>query len=94
MFSIFVDVQCFIIFHPIFIAVHEKRKDHFCDMCGMKFSQKTGLDNHTKTVHLKIKDFKCKFCDYASGLKGSLDKHVSLVHEKRRDFKCESCGKM
>ena len=89
MFSIFL-----IIFHPILIAVHEKRKDHFCDLCGMKFSQKTGLDNHTKTVHLKIKDFKCKFCDYASGLKGAVDKHVSLVHEKRRDFKCESCGKL
>ena len=73
-------------------TVHEDRRDHACETCGMQFGHKSSLVYHRLT-HLEDKDrdkFPCPIqgCDFvattAVGLKGHVTgtKHLGIKSEK------------
>jgi hypothetical protein len=42
--------------------LHKERTYHDCDLCGMKYVQKTQLRKHMEAIHLKRKDYVCMIC--------------------------------
>ena len=39
--------------------VHAKIREHQCEECGAKFSQRGQMVHHTKSVHWKLKEHIC-----------------------------------
>ena len=85
-------------------TVHEKQKDHKCDLCGKEYFAKKRLNEHIKRDHDKIRDEKCNQCGKNFFTKDILKKHIGYTHNKdgnQRDhnkqiakfFECEFCGK-
>ena len=62
-------------------GVHEKIKNHKCDICEKEFAQLSSLKKHVDDVHLKIKDFKCKYCDAAYNQHKKLLDHLLGYHK-------------
>ena len=76
--------------------VHEKVKDHHCEMCDKSFSRSNLLKSHIKISHEKIKNYNCASCDYKSAYLLGLKKHYLLKHtniKREKNHKCERCGK-
>lgn len=79
-------------------ALHHHQKKHaegrktkwVCEQCGKSYTEKRGLDHHTKTEHLKILPFKCDKCHKSFPLKSLLNKH-SRCHLGYKPFKCDMC---
>lgn len=42
--------------------LHKERTFHNCDLCGMKYVQKTQLRKHMEAIHLKRRDYVCQLC--------------------------------
>uniref|UniRef100_A0ABD2WQZ2 C2H2-type domain-containing protein n=1 Tax=Trichogramma kaykai TaxID=54128 RepID=A0ABD2WQZ2_9HYME len=55
-------------------SVHEGQKDHACDKCEKKFTQKPHLLVHQRTVHECRKDYACDMCENKFGQKSTLIK--------------------
>jgi hypothetical protein len=66
--------------------IHEGKtsKDFECPKCRKKFSYKSALTRHNKTVHLKLRDHVCEVCGRAFGQNGDLQKHIRRRHDKIR----------
>ena len=62
-------------------AVHEKKKDFACNLCGREFSQKGNLNAHISAVHEGEKAFHCSVCDAGFTLQHNLKSHFETVHE-------------
>ena len=60
--------------------VHEKQKDHKCNVCGKAFYHKSNLSFHVTTVHLKQRNYKCEDCGKLFSQSGNLRKHVEKNH--------------
>jgi uncharacterized Zn-finger protein len=72
-------------------SVHDKIKDHECDLCEFKCSNKSDLTTHIKVVHDKIKDHECVDCGYTFSNKGTLKQHIKQIHTKIKDHECDLC---
>ena len=65
-------------------TVHEKNKEHKCEMCHEKFSLKNVLTNHIKIVHEGQRSF---------SKKQKLNNQKTEVRMKIKAFKCNDCNK-
>jgi hypothetical protein len=65
-------------------TVHEKKKEHKCEMCHQKFSLKNDLTNHIKIIHEGQRIF---------SKKQNLNDQKEEVHMKNKAFKCKDCNK-
>ena len=72
-------------------GVHLKIK-HECDICGLKFSQRSSMLKHIQSCHLgSTKKEKCNECNYESS-PHHLRRHTQSVHNPQRiKFKCDQC---
>lgn len=62
------------------------------DGCNSKFSLKSDLKQHIKSVHLKLKDVKCDQCNYECSSKSHLNQHIKIVHLCIKDMECNQCN--
>ena len=62
-------------------AVHERLKNHKCDLCDKAFSQASSLKTHIIGVHERLKNHKCDICDKAFSLLNNLKIHIKIIHE-------------
>ena len=65
-------------------TVHEKKKEHKCEMCHETFSLKNVLTNHIKIVHEGQRSF---------SKKQNLNNQRKEVDMKIKTFKCKDCNK-
>ena len=63
--------------------VHEKKKEHKCEMCHQKFSLKNALTNHIKTIHEAQRLFLKK---------QNLNDQKEEVHMTNKAFKFKDCN--
>ncbi|KAG5667269.1 hypothetical protein PVAND_015256 [Polypedilum vanderplanki] len=71
--------------------IHKARIYHSCDLCGMKYIQKTQLAKHMNAIHLKRKDYTCNICGKSYSRDTTLSKHM-FVHKEEKDMVCTVCG--
>ncbi|CAH1797405.1 unnamed protein product [Owenia fusiformis] len=75
-------------------AVHERRRDHMCSICGHKTNQSGNLHRHMIRSHpSKMKkplDFKCHICDKRFPLKDFLSRHMNT--HGPNSYVCSICG--
>jgi hypothetical protein len=66
--------------------IHEGKtsKDFECPKCHKKFSLKSSLTRHDKTVHLKLREHVCEVCGRAFGHGFSLQAHIRHSHAARQ----------
>ena len=77
-------------------TVHEKQKDHKCDLCGNEYFEKKRLSEHIKRDHDKIRDEKCNQCGKQYFTKELLKSHVRNIHSKDQNprLKCDQNQKV
>lgn len=61
--------------------VHQKIRQHICNICDKAFGKKSGLDRHIITVHEKMRCWVCDLCEKSFGEKAQLFRHRK-VHFK------------
>ena len=57
-------------------SIHEKTKDHVCDLCGAAYGRKSHLKDHINVVHNDIKPFACDQCSYRCTRRYLLKDHI------------------
>ena len=62
-------------------ATHSGVRPHHCHLCTAKFTQKSNLTSHIKTVHEGARPHECSHCHKTFTHKGTLKKHVKNIHE-------------
>ena len=74
-------------------TVHEGKKDHKCEHCGKKYTEKKGLKIHIKRIHDNIRDEQCNQCGKLFFTKEVLKGHIRNIHNKDQNprLKCEYC---
>ena len=75
---------------PLNIA-DENLREFNCDKCDKRFSQKSGLNRHIKSVHENVR-YNCDKCGKSFSQKDNLNIHIKSVHEKIR-YNCDKCEK-
>ena len=64
----------------------------FCPICNKKFSDRPGLNRHSRIVHDKIKIAKCDLCLQEFNTECSKKRHIESVHEGKI-YGCDKCEK-
>ena len=74
--------------------MHDKIKDHICEICGYATSRKNNLKQHKRSFHkMEEKGFKCNHCHYATYRMCDLRRHMSVHNRTRpREVRCEYCS--
>lgn len=71
--------------------VHEQKRDHPCNVCGKKFSDKFSVKIHIQGVHQKVR-FKCDICGNDFSQPSAVYLHKKNVHKigkkTEESFKC------
>ena len=62
-------------------SVHNKVKNHECQICEARFASSSQLNEHIKRQHERVKEFKCNSCQYASVTSCDLKKHIKAKHK-------------
>lgn len=44
-------------------SIHNNFKPHGCDICGLRFYQKSSIRGHFMRHHSSVLPYKCSFCD-------------------------------
>ena len=73
-------------------SLHEKVRNHLCDLCGSSFFQEGSLESHMNMVHHMGVTYKCEQCPYKTIRKDYLMNHATRVHEKKWSHICDHCG--
>ena len=55
-------------------------KTYQCQYCEQKYTLKTNLNTHIKSIH-EGKTFQCQHCEYKATQKSSLKKHIKSIHD-------------
>lgn len=80
---------------PIHIArVHERKKNHECDLCGYRCFKKFDMSLHHNNVHLRHQiDTKvlCPECGRILRNNSDLRRHQQKQHLMIKRFKCDEC---
>ena len=63
-----------------------------CPICNKKFSDRPGLNRHSRIVHDKIKIAKCDICSQEFNTECSKKRHIESVHEGKI-YGCDKCEK-
>ena len=71
--------------------IHDKIKDHMCDICCKTFATTQNLTHHQK-VHNGEKLFPCHICGKSYQTKEYLSIHTR-IHTGEKPYFCEQCGK-
>ncbi|CRL07779.1 CLUMA_CG020733, isoform A [Clunio marinus] len=71
--------------------IHRERVYHQCDLCEMRYIQKTQLRKHMDAIHLMKKDHVCSICGKCYSRDTTLSKHM-FVHKEHKDIVCTVCG--
>ena len=74
--------------------VHERLKNHKCDLCDKNFGYSQTLKRHIESVYERMKKHKCKLCEKAFSQVADLKRHINSVHERLRNHKCNQCGRV
>ena len=61
--------------------VHNKIKNHSCQICEVKFASISELNVHIKRQHERVREFKCNSCEYAAITSCDLKKHIKAIHK-------------
>lgn len=67
-----------------------------CELCAQKFSNKSNLSIHVRTIHEGELKFSCKFCERSFSRNYALKRHVLMIHKGMRledNAMCTDCGK-
>ena len=75
-------------------SAYDGKKPHKCSICDYRYSQKSNLTKHLKSVHEEKKPnkpHKCSVCDYSFSQAHHLRRHMESVHEERKPHKCPIC---
>ena len=72
-------------------GVHDKIKDHICEICAKGFSTTSQLNSHM-IVHSNVKNFPCDICGKSFKSKHYLIIHTR-IHNGDKPHCCEQCGK-
>ena len=78
-------------------SIHDRIRNHKCELCEKDFYNIFHLKGHLKNVHDVVKedekseDFKCLSCKKIFKYKSSLNLHIKTLHMKIKNYKCEVC---
>ena len=78
--------------------VHDKIKNHKCELCNYEAFSRSEIDLHVRNLHLYNigkEKLKCGRCDYSSLYKSTLLRHNKCHHPKEDQeyLKCTECPK-
>ncbi len=62
-------------------CVHEKLKQHQCNICQKSFGLASKLKRHVQMNHENKKNYKCDLCEYSAFEQRGLRTHIECVHE-------------
>ena len=71
--------------------VHDKIKEHICEVCAKGFATTSDLNTHRRT-HTGEKNFPCHICGQSYSTKQYLQIHTRQ-HTGEKPHCCEECGK-
>ncbi|ODM97708.1 putative zinc finger protein, partial [Orchesella cincta] len=80
-------------------AVHEKKKEQFCEYCGKEFLLTIDLKRHIllhtvpRELQYKKGPFTCEFCEAQFNVRQGLYYHLKKLHSDKFVLRCERCGK-
>ena len=66
--------------------VHNKIKNHSCQICEVKFASISELNDHIKRKHERVKEFVCTSCEYAASTLCTLKKHIKAMHKHTETY--------
>ena len=72
-------------------AVHLKKREYGCSLCGKLYSRKHILKVHLAT-HYGKRDFICSTCGKSFLQKSNLNRHERIHEAKNFAYKCRFCG--
>ena len=65
------------------VTNQREKVDYVCDACGQRFTEKTHLSRHKRTIHSDKKQHQCSVCFTKFNRVDSLQRH-SKVHSRKR----------
>ena len=66
--------------------MHNKIKNHRCQICEVRFASTSDLIGHIKRQHEGIKEFSCYSCEYAAVTSSDLKRHIKAIHKHTETY--------
>lgn len=71
---------------------HTNERPFACDVCGLRFKEKSSMKCHAARIHHSTPELKCTVCNKAFWNNFELNVH-NRIHTNERPYLCEECGK-